>query len=100
MDAIIDHFLAGLAVIIATVAAVLNRRGVRATRRSQKLSDIVPKSVDAALRHQKQGANNNIDLRITAGQFARNHDLEDGKRDFTDAKIDAEVVAELHRRGL
>lgn len=100
MENIVDHILAGLALLFASVAVWLNRRGVRATRKQQKLSDIIPKSVDAAVRHQMAGSNRNIDLRTTAGQFARNHDLEDGKRDFTDAKIDAEVVAELQRRGL
>lgn len=97
---IVDHILAGIAVLLASVAAFLSRRGLKHTRRTQKLNDIVPKAVDAAIRHQKQGANHNIDLRVIACQFARNQDLEDGKRDFTDAKIDAEVVAELHRRGL
>ena len=95
-----EHIATGLSVVFAAVAVFLSRRGLKHTRRTQKLNDIVPKAVDAAIRHQKQGANHSIDLRITAGQFARKHDLEDGKRDFTDAKIDAEVVAELHRRGL
>lgn len=95
-----DHIAAGLALLISGVALFFGRRGLKATRRTQKLSDIIPKAVDAALRHQKQGANQSIDLRVTAAQFAKHLDLEDGKRDFTDEKIHAEVVAELHRRGL
>ncbi len=97
---IIDHILAGLALVFGALSAWLSRKGVRATRREQKLADIIPKAVDAALRHQKQGANHSIDLRVTASQFARHLDLEDGKQDFSDEKIHAEVVAELHRRGL
>jgi hypothetical protein len=100
MDNLVDHFISGLALIIATVVAWLSRRGIRVTRRGQKLADIIPKAVDAALRHQKQGANHSIDLRITAAQFAKHLDLEDGKQDFSSEKIHAEVVAELHRRGL
>lgn len=42
-----------------------------------------------------QGPNRNL-----ACHFAKNLDLEDKKRDFTDAKIHAEVGAELQRRGL
>lgn len=95
-----DHIASGLALLLAAVAAFLSRRGLKATRRTQKLEVLVPKAVDAALRHQKQGSNHSIDLRITAAQFARHLDLEDGKRDFTDERIHAEVVAELHRRGL
>ena len=97
MEQMIDHILGVLAVFLAVF---FGRRGLKATRRTQKLSDIIPKAVDAALRHQKQGANQSIDLRVTASQFAKHLDLEDGKRDFTDKKIHAEVVAELHRRGL
>ena len=100
MEHVIDHVFGALALLFSGFALFLNRRGVRATRRTQKLSDIIPKAVDAALRHQAQGSNRSIDIRTIAGQFARNHDLEDKKRDFTDEKIDAEVVAELHRRGL
>lgn len=95
-----DHIASGIALLISGVALFLNRRGLKATRRTQKLEVLVPKAVDAALRHQKQGANQSIDLRVTAAQFAKHLDLEDGKRDFTDEKIHAEVVAELHRRGL
>jgi hypothetical protein len=96
----LNDIISGVAVIVAAIAAWFSRRGLRATRRQQKLADIVPKAVDAALRHQKQGANHSIDLRITASQFARHLDLEDGKQDFSSEKIHAEVVAELHRRGL
>jgi hypothetical protein len=95
-----DHIASGSALVIAVVFAWFSRRGIRVTRRGQKLKDIIPKAVDAALRHQKQGANHSIDLRITAAQFAVHLDLEDGKRDFSNEKIHAEVVAELHRRGL
>lgn len=100
MDHIIEHIATALAVFLAGLATWLNRRGVRVTRREQKLSDIVPKAVDAAIKHTKEGPNRGLDVRRVATEFAIHLDLEDGKADFTHAKLHAEVTAELHRRGL
>jgi hypothetical protein len=99
MDYLNDIF-AGLALLFSGVALFLSRRGLKATRRTQKLEVLVPKAVDAAIRHCAQGPNKNLDLRTVAAHFAKNLDLEDKKRDFTDARIHAEVSAELQRRGL
>jgi hypothetical protein len=74
--------------------------GASVSAHNKWAQSILTQTATAALRHQKQGANQSIDLRVTAAQFAKHLDLEDGKRDFTDEKIHAEVVAELHRRGL
>lgn len=95
-----DHIAAGLALFFSGVALFLNRRGLKVMRREQKLEVLVPKAVDAAIRHCAQGPNRNLDLRTVAAHFAKNLDLEDKKRDFTDARIHAEVSAELQRRGL
>lgn len=95
-----DHIAAGFALFFSGVALFLNRRGLKATRKGQKLADLVPKAVDAAVRHCAQGPNKNLDLRTVASHFAKNLDLEDKKRDFSDARIHAEVSAELQRRGL
>lgn len=100
MESIIDHVLSGLALVFAAVASWLARRGVRLTRREQKLSDIVPKAVDAAIKHTKEGPNRGLDVRRVATEFAIHLDLEDGKADFTHAKLHAEVTAELQRRGI
>lgn len=100
MESIIDHVLSGLALVFAAVASWLARRGVRLTRREQKLSDIVPKAVDAAIQHTRDGPNRGLDVRRVATEFAIHLDLEDGKADFTHAKLHAEVTAELQRRGI
>ena len=63
MEHLVYHVLGALALLFSGFALFLNRRGVRATRRTQKLSDIIPKAVDAALRHHSQGANRSIDIR-------------------------------------
>jgi len=99
MDLLNDIF-AGLALLFSGAALFLSRRGLKATRRTQKLEVLVPKAVDAAIRHCSQGPNRNLDLHAVAARYARNLDLEDKKRDFTDEKIHAEVSAELQRRGL
>lgn len=100
MEHIIDHVASGLAAGLAVLAVFLSRRGLRATRRGQKLSDIVPKAVDAAIHHLKQGDNAGLDLRFVACKFAESLDAEDGKRDFPSEKLFAEVSAEITRRGL
>ena len=95
-----DHIAAGLALFFSGVALFLNRRGLKATRRTQKLEVLVPKAIDAAIRHCAQGPNRNLDLHAVAARYAKNIDLEDKKRDFSDERIHAEVGAELQRRGL
>lgn len=100
MENLIDHLSTGAAVILATVAVFLSRRGLRATRRSQKIEDLVPKAVDAALAHVSPAEQALLDVRRVATRFAIHLDAEDGKRDFSDERLYSEVCAELARRKL
>ncbi len=91
MEAIVDHILAGLAVVIALVALLRRRSTDKRVSKTQRLEDIVRKSIVAGKAHQVSG----VPLARTCAEYAIMLDLMDGKRDFSDQQIYAEVVAEL-----
>jgi len=90
---IVDHILAGLAVLLASVAAWFARRASKPTRR-QELADVVRDAVDYAKAHPSHG----ISEERTALDAARRLDAFDGKRDFQDGALVVAIRAELARR--
>lgn len=94
MDSLIDHILAGLALVFAAVASWFARKaGQNAARAS--LEGVVRDAVDYAQAHVSPG----ISPERTALDAARLGDVSsDGKRDFTDAQLAVAIRAEFARR--
>jgi hypothetical protein len=94
MENLVDHILAGLALLFASVAAWFARRATRPNRR-QQLGELVRDAVAYARAHSSPG----IPLERTALDAARRLDLLDGKRDFADeALLMVAIKAEIAQR--
>lgn len=91
---IIDHILAGLALVFGALAAWFARKGGRNPARAS-LEAVVRDACDYAAAHPQAG----IALERTALDAARLGDVRtDGKRDFSDAQLMVAIRAELARR--
>lgn len=92
---LIDHILAGLALVFGAAAAWFARQAGKAQSR-QSLEAVVRDAVDYARAHPAKG----IAPERTALDAARIGDVKaDGRRDFTDAQLMVAIRAELARRG-
>jgi hypothetical protein len=95
----IDTIISVVAVLIAVVSAVFNRKKT-VVDRTAVLKNIVATAFDAALAHT-HGGKNAIPLKEAVFKAAVLLDLKDnGKRDFTDAAIMQGVMAEGRQRGV
>ena len=95
METIIDHVLAGLALLFAAAASWFARKASKPNRQ-QDGEALARLSVDYGLAHPQPG----ITLERTALDAWRLGDLKDnGKRDFSDAQAMVFIRAEIARRG-
>lgn len=94
MESIVDHILAGIAVLLASVAAWFARKAAKPNRQQDGRA-LARTAVDYALAHQAPG----IAVERTALDAYRLGDVQaDGKRDFTDAQAMVFIRAELAGR--
>lgn len=99
MDSIVDHVLAGLALMMGTIAVWLSRKRTT-TSRAGELSTIISLAFDAGIAHSKRPGNA-VPLKELVFHAAVLFDVKrDGKRDFDDRTLRIAVDAEGHKRGL
>lgn len=91
---LVDHILAGLALVFGALAAWFARKAGKAQSR-QSLEALVRDACDYATAHPRKG----IEPLRVALDAARLGDIQaDGKRDFTDEALAVALKAELARR--